>query len=402
MEESAVSRAGDPRGGQAKIDGRAAILSRGFSRVPRFPGDLAAFGSYARGGVTARKARPVSSGMNGRVEIVNGSQLLLRDADGAGVTITFQRTLRIPDDGRTYPLPPGLGAFPLRLVRDYASRVPAGWAARGGVFLPMYQREAMWLSFGGAPRAQDRRRQGVRGERRALAGRACARPRRTTSSSGRSRGSTASPRARARSASSSRCRSASATPSRASSPARRSTAASSSSRTPPSPAGSRAASEARTADFDEECCTLAAPMLGGGAARGASGQMGLAAGGCMDQKIYPDVYGLDTWDQAAGARVRAPRQQRAVAPDHRRGAAADARDGALVRRGRPALVRSLRRVRADARADEQAGRRCSRSSSSIRRRARCRCRTTRPWPSSRSRLWWKHHPGAVIVDDGDW
>ena len=50
-------------------------------------------------------------------------------------------------------LPPGLGAFPLRLVRDYASRVPAGWAARGGVFLPMYQREAMWLSFAGAPHA---------------------------------------------------------------------------------------------------------------------------------------------------------------------------------------------------------------------------------------------------------
>jgi hypothetical protein len=91
--------------------------------------------------------------MTGRVEIVNGTELHLRDAHGPGVTITFQRTLRIPDDGRTYPLPPGLGAFPLRLVRNYASRVPAGWAARGGVFLPMYQREAMWLSFGGEPHA---------------------------------------------------------------------------------------------------------------------------------------------------------------------------------------------------------------------------------------------------------
>jgi len=61
--------------------------------------------------------------------------------------ITFQRTLRIPDDGRTYPLPPGLGAFPLRRVDDYADRVPREWLERGGVFLPMYQREAMWLSF---------------------------------------------------------------------------------------------------------------------------------------------------------------------------------------------------------------------------------------------------------------
>src|SRR5689334_23587705 len=31
--------------------------------------------------------------------------------------------------------------------------------------------------------------------------------------------------------------------------------------------------------------------------------MGLGAGGCMDQKIYPDPYGVDVWDQGAGARV---------------------------------------------------------------------------------------------------
>lgn len=73
--------------------------------------------------------------------------------DAGCLTVSFQRTLRIPDDGRTYPLPPGLGEFPLRLVRDYASRVPAAWTKRGGVLLPMYQREAMWLSFGGRPHA---------------------------------------------------------------------------------------------------------------------------------------------------------------------------------------------------------------------------------------------------------
>lgn len=72
------------------------------------------------------------------------------------VAVTFQRTLRIPDDGGRYPLPPGLGAFPLRRVADYAGRVPEGWRAHGGVFLPMYQREAMWLRFDApahAPRA---------------------------------------------------------------------------------------------------------------------------------------------------------------------------------------------------------------------------------------------------------
>ena len=65
-----------------------------------------------------------------------------------GLTLSFQRTLRIPDDGKSYPLPPGLGRFPVRRVDDYAERVPAEWVEHGGVFLPMYQREAMWISFG--------------------------------------------------------------------------------------------------------------------------------------------------------------------------------------------------------------------------------------------------------------
>lgn len=38
---------------------------------------------------------------------------------GARLTVEFQRTLRIPDDGRTYPLPPGLGRFPLQHVDDF-------------------------------------------------------------------------------------------------------------------------------------------------------------------------------------------------------------------------------------------------------------------------------------------
>ena len=63
--------------------------------------------------------------------------------------IEFQRTLRIPDDGRDYPLPPGLGSFPLRHVDDYTERLPDAWERRGGVLLPMHQAEAMWLSFGG-------------------------------------------------------------------------------------------------------------------------------------------------------------------------------------------------------------------------------------------------------------
>jgi hypothetical protein len=74
------------------------------------------------------------------VEIVR-DQLVL-----GPVTVSFQRTLRIPEAG-LHPLPPGLGRFPLRRVGDYPDTAPAGWLARGGVMLPIYQCEAMWLSF---------------------------------------------------------------------------------------------------------------------------------------------------------------------------------------------------------------------------------------------------------------
>lgn len=67
---------------------------------------------------------------------------------GSSVTVSFQRTLRIPDDGNAYPLPPGLGYFPILRVDDYRESVPASWREHGGVFIPMYQREALWISFG--------------------------------------------------------------------------------------------------------------------------------------------------------------------------------------------------------------------------------------------------------------
>ena len=66
---------------------------------------------------------------------------------GERFSVSFQRTLRIPDDGRTYPLPPGLGAFPIYRVADFVDRVPPTWREHGGVFIPMYQREALWLAF---------------------------------------------------------------------------------------------------------------------------------------------------------------------------------------------------------------------------------------------------------------
>ena len=83
---------------------------------------------------------------------LKGDQLVIRFPEvheEATLSIDFQRTLRIPDDDRTYPLPAGLGRFPLRHVDDHARTVPAPWLEHGGVMLPMYQAEAMWVLLGG-------------------------------------------------------------------------------------------------------------------------------------------------------------------------------------------------------------------------------------------------------------
>lgn len=79
--------------------------------------------------------------MGGQVRI-SGAALELP----GGAMVRFMRTLRLPETG-THPLPPGLGTFPLRRVADHPAKAPASWLERGGVLLPVYQREAMWLSF---------------------------------------------------------------------------------------------------------------------------------------------------------------------------------------------------------------------------------------------------------------
>lgn len=84
---------------------------------------------------------------SGRLKMTIGRQAI---RIGERFVVSFQRTLRIPDDGRTYPLPPGLGVFPVFAVRDYRDRMEPGMREEGGAFIPMYQREALWLGFDAA------------------------------------------------------------------------------------------------------------------------------------------------------------------------------------------------------------------------------------------------------------
>lgn len=69
---------------------------------------------------------------------------------GARLLVSFQRTLRVPDDGQTYPLPPGLGALPILALDDLQESLPTSWMEARGVVVPLYQREALWLAFRGA------------------------------------------------------------------------------------------------------------------------------------------------------------------------------------------------------------------------------------------------------------
>ena len=67
--------------------------------------------------------------------------------ENAGVKVDFQRTLRVPDDGKNHYLPPGLGKFPLRHIEDFDLGSNNYLKKRGGVIMPMFQADALWLNF---------------------------------------------------------------------------------------------------------------------------------------------------------------------------------------------------------------------------------------------------------------
>lgn len=67
--------------------------------------------------------------------------------DSAVLRVDFWRTLRVPDDGKKYPLPAGIEEFPIFHVEDYKDTLPESWLRRGGIFIPMYQAEALWIQF---------------------------------------------------------------------------------------------------------------------------------------------------------------------------------------------------------------------------------------------------------------
>lgn len=67
--------------------------------------------------------------------------------DNKSMQITVERTTRMPDDNKLHQLPLTLGRFELHNVESYADLLPENIRETGGVFLSMWQREAMWISL---------------------------------------------------------------------------------------------------------------------------------------------------------------------------------------------------------------------------------------------------------------
>lgn len=74
-------------------------------------------------------------------------RVLPKTALPQGLTISFKRTVRVPDNKVLSQLPPDYGDFALYKVQDYSERLPRDMVDKRGVFFHMYQREAMWIDF---------------------------------------------------------------------------------------------------------------------------------------------------------------------------------------------------------------------------------------------------------------
>lgn len=64
--------------------------------------------------------------------------------------VTFHRTVRVADGRSPSNLPPSLGRATVTSVSEYDANCPKSWD-RTGYFIPLHDREALWISFQGGP-----------------------------------------------------------------------------------------------------------------------------------------------------------------------------------------------------------------------------------------------------------
>src|SRR5688572_2536017 len=75
----------------------------------------------------------------------NSIQLLDDSFESSKCSVSFHRTLRTANI--TSDRSPDLGDGPIYAISDFIAHVPDQWKTTGGVFIPLYQREALMMEF---------------------------------------------------------------------------------------------------------------------------------------------------------------------------------------------------------------------------------------------------------------
>jgi hypothetical protein len=66
------------------------------------------------------------------------NRIAVKSPEGGRLDIALRRTVRVPDDGRSYNLPPNLGSFLLYDVNTYKDKLPVSVVQKGGFFMPIH------------------------------------------------------------------------------------------------------------------------------------------------------------------------------------------------------------------------------------------------------------------------
>ncbi|TGO81301.1 hypothetical protein BPOR_1218g00020 [Botrytis porri] len=85
---------------------------------------------------------PLKVGLKSTVDGFPGDfqTIAINNNTGGRMEISFHRTIRIPDDGKNYQLPPDLGKLPIFSIDDYAEKLPVDIVRKG-------EHEALWIRF---------------------------------------------------------------------------------------------------------------------------------------------------------------------------------------------------------------------------------------------------------------
>lgn len=86
-------------------------------------------------------AKPPTTAKSALIVAIVDDDSSLRVTDGSAnaVYISFRRTIRVPDNGVEYHLPPDLGNFPIHPIVKYVSKFPKDIVKKNGVFIPMHR-----------------------------------------------------------------------------------------------------------------------------------------------------------------------------------------------------------------------------------------------------------------------